>query len=85
MGYRYRNIREDRQMAARLNQWLGENDMTASGLSRLTGVHVSTIYHMTSGGGGTSVAVLRDICKAAGIDANWLLGLKGRGSDECDR
>lgn len=76
MGMRYSDQDADRITSARLNEWLGAHDMSTIELGRRAGVNKSTMYSMTSGKGGTSVAVLRKVCKAGGIDANWLLGLK---------
>lgn len=76
MGACYSDSAADKLTAARLNEWLGENDMATIELARRAGVNKSTMYSLTNGKGGTSVAVLRKVCRAGGIDANWLLGLR---------
>lgn len=76
MGRHYSDLRANRLMAGRLNEWLGRNGMSARELARRAGVSQSTIYSMTCGYANTSVAIFRKVCKAGKIDANWLLGLE---------
>ena len=76
MGKCYSDQAADKLTAARLNEWLGYHDISAAELGRRAGVHRSTMCTMTRGKGGTSVAVLRKVCRAGNIDANWLLGLR---------
>ena len=72
----YSDRKANKLMAGRLSEWLGEHDMSAMELSRRAGINKSTMYTMTGGNGNTSVEVLRKVCRAGGIDANWLLGLR---------
>lgn len=76
MGRYYSDLRANKLMAGRLNEWLGFNDISARELARRAGINQSTIYSMTRGRGNTSVAIFRKVCKAGKIDANWLLGLR---------
>ena len=76
MGRHYSDRKANKLMAGRLNEWLGQQDMSALELARRAGINQSTIYSMTGGYGNTSVAIFRKVCKAGKIDANWLLGLK---------
>ena len=76
MGKCYSDHAADKLTAARFNEWLGYHNLSAREFARRAGINLSTIYTITRGKGGTSVAILRKVCRVGGIDANWLLGLR---------
>jgi transposase-like protein len=68
----------NRVISARIVEWCGEKDISLKRFALIAGVNPSTVYSLTGGQkNGMSASTVARICRAHGIDANWLLGLKG--------